>query len=432
MSVIVEAFIDGLIDDAILVPVAVNYEKLVDGNFVNEQMGTPKKKESFKMAMSSIWKVLNSQYGLMRIDFNEPFSLKELVQSFKDTQTLIPRPIPSARKLLTGPSTTSMYGIEVIDKHRVLVDNLARHVVYDCSYATSIMSTNAVAYLLLNKYRNGATLKEISTTLTELRKQIGDERDFAFEGDYESVTNAVKRGVELLGVDLVKSKVQQNGDVFLEPVLSVPSVIETAYYSNTFTPCFALDAVVVTSIATVNEGAPMAISDVVDTAMLYCDILRYEFIFIKPCQDFAEQIEKSLTRLCKINVLTRTNNDDSVSLNFNAAKTLLSTLAPFSITYLSVTECLKTLVEESQMLESNFIKLCLGHICEQVTKGEIAYGESISTDSIKNCLKVLEKWAVLDVDAHSGVRVTSLNPIYNSLAGVQNIVDKIEKFVILK
>lgn len=427
-----EAFIDGLIGDAILVPVSVNYEKLVDGNFVNEQMGTPKKKESFKMAISSIWKVLNSKYGLMRIDFNEPFSLKELVKSFKETQTPIPRPIPSARKLLTGPSTTSMYGIEVIDKHRVLVDNIARHVVYDCSYAQTVMSTNAVAYLLLNKYRNGATLKELSTTLTELRKQIGDERDFAFEGDYESVTNAVKRGAELLGADLVKSKVQLNGDVFIKPVLNVPSVIETAYYSNTFTPYFALDAVVVTCVATVNEGAPMAISDVVDTAMLYCDILRYEFIFYKPCQNFTEQIEKSLTRLYKSNVLTRIGSDDSVSLNFNASQTLLSALAPFSIAYLSVTECLKTLVEESQMLESNFIKLCLGHIWEQVNKGDITYGESISTDSIKNCLKVLEKWTVVDVDAHSGVRVISLNPIYNTLGGVQNVVDKIEKFVILK
>ena len=400
---IVEAFIDGLIDDAILVPVSVNYEKLVDGNFVNEQMGTPKRQETFKMAMASIWKVLKLKFGLMRIDFNEPFSLKELVKSFEESQTPIPRPIPSARKLLPGTSVTSMYGIEVIDKHRVLVDNLARHVVFDCSYATSVMSTNAVAYLLLNKYRNGTTLKELSSTLTELRKQIGDERDFAFEGDYESVTNAVKRGVELLGADLVRTK-DQNGEVFIEPVLDTRSVIETAYYSNTFTPYFALDAVVVTSVATVNEGAPMKITDIVDTSMLYCDILRYEFIFHKPCQNFSEQIEKSLTRLCKSNVLTRIR-DDSVSLNFDASRTLLSTLAPFSIAYLSVTECLKSLVETTQMVERDFIKLCLGHICAQVNKGEITFGESMSTDSVKNCLKVLEKWTVIEVDAHSGVRV---------------------------
>jgi glycerol-3-phosphate O-acyltransferase 1/2 len=404
--VIVEAFIDGLIDDAILVPVSVNYEKLVDGNFVNEQMGTPKQKETFGMAMASIWKVLKKKFGLMRIDFNEPFSLGELVRSFQERKASVPRPIPSARKLLPGTSVTSMYGIEVIDKHRVLVDNIARHVVYDCSYATSVMSTNAVAYLLLNKYRNGTTLKELSKALTELRKQIGDERDFAFEGDYESVMNAAKRGIDLLGEELVRTK-YQNGDVFVEPVLSTRSVIETAYYSNTFTPYFALDAVVVTSIATVNEGAPMALVDITDTAMLFCDILRYEFIFHKPCQDFSEHIEKSVTRLCKANVLTRIN-DDNVSLNFVAARTLLSTLAPFSIAYLSVTECLKTLVEATQMVERDFMKQCLGHIEKQIASGEITFAESFSTDSVKNCMKVLEKWTVIEVDAHSGVRV-SLN-----------------------
>lgn len=144
---IVEAFIDGLIDDAILVPVSVNYEKLVDGNFAHEQMGMPKRKESFMNAMSSIWKILNSKFGLMRIDFNEPFSLKELVKTFKERQAEVVTPtLPGARKLLTGPSATSMYGIEVIDKHRVLVDNIARHLVFDSSCATSVMSTNAIAF----------------------------------------------------------------------------------------------------------------------------------------------------------------------------------------------------------------------------------------------------------------------------------------------
>lgn len=220
MSVIVEAFIDGLIDDAILVPVSVNYEKLVDGNFVREQMGTPKKKESFRMAMASIWKIVNSKFGQMRIDFNEPFSLKELVRTFNERQVVIPRPLPSSRKLLTGPSHQSMYGIEVIDKHRALVDNIARHLVFDSSVATSVMSTNAVAYLLLNKFRGGVTLTELSHSLTELRLQVGTERDFGF--DDEPSESVIKRAVTLLGSDMVQQRAVANNEIFIEPVLTVP------------------------------------------------------------------------------------------------------------------------------------------------------------------------------------------------------------------
>lgn len=76
LSVIVETFMDGTIEDALLVPVSVNYEKLIDGNFIKEQLGQPKKMETFGDALKGIWHVLNSSYGMMRVDFNQPFSLR--------------------------------------------------------------------------------------------------------------------------------------------------------------------------------------------------------------------------------------------------------------------------------------------------------------------------------------------------------------------
>lgn len=76
LSVILETLLDGTIEDALLVPVSINYEKLVDGNFIREQLGQPKEMETFSNAMKGIWKVLNSNYGIMRVDFNQPFSLR--------------------------------------------------------------------------------------------------------------------------------------------------------------------------------------------------------------------------------------------------------------------------------------------------------------------------------------------------------------------
>lgn len=85
LSVIVDALMDETIEDALLVPVSINYERLVDGNFVREQLGQPKEMETFSAAMKGIWHVLNSNYGMMRMDFNEPFSLKV---SFKISKCL--------------------------------------------------------------------------------------------------------------------------------------------------------------------------------------------------------------------------------------------------------------------------------------------------------------------------------------------------------
>lgn len=166
LSVIIDAFNDGTIKDALLVPVSVNYERLADGNFVYEQLGQKKKPETFTSAASAIWKILNSKYGQMRIDFNEPFSLQELVKAFEKTsdmneaatavqpqkQSDLSNGVNSMKRLKHQPSTSSLYGTDVVDEeHRTLVDSIARHVVYDCASATAVMTTNAVSFLLLTR-----------------------------------------------------------------------------------------------------------------------------------------------------------------------------------------------------------------------------------------------------------------------------------------
>lgn len=184
LSVIVDAFMDGTIEDALLVPVSVNYEKLVDGNFIIEQLGQPKEMETFSAAIKAIWQVLNSDYGMMRIDFNQPFSLRELVNTFNTNGKIVPA-IPLNKKLKSNPSTTSLYGTDVVsDEHKSLVESISKHVLYDCSQSTAVMSTNALAFLLLNKFRDGATVVELADALNLLRDELQcGRRDLGFSGD---------------------------------------------------------------------------------------------------------------------------------------------------------------------------------------------------------------------------------------------------------
>lgn len=185
-----------------MVPVSVNYERLVDGNFVYEQLGQRKKPETFTSAISAIYNILRSKYGLMRIDFNEPFSLQELVNSFQQKHgkpEKISRQISgqNMRKLHHQPSTSSLYGTDVVDEeHRTLVDSIARHVVYDCASATAVMSTNAVAYLMLNRFRDGVILNVFVEAMDELRTLLSGKKDIGFTGDSKDV---IEYGVKLLG-----------------------------------------------------------------------------------------------------------------------------------------------------------------------------------------------------------------------------------------
>lgn len=69
-------------------PVSISYEKLIDGSFVNEQLGKPKVFENFGDASKAIWSTLHSNYGTTRVDFSKPFLLKEYISqvlSFDET-----------------------------------------------------------------------------------------------------------------------------------------------------------------------------------------------------------------------------------------------------------------------------------------------------------------------------------------------------------
>lgn len=62
--------------------------------------------------------------------------------------------------------------------------HLQNDCILDCAASTAIMSTNAVAFLLLNKFRTGATLGQLVAALDELRIELARaNKDVGFSGD---------------------------------------------------------------------------------------------------------------------------------------------------------------------------------------------------------------------------------------------------------
>lgn len=77
LSVIVDAYTEGTIEDALLVPIAINYERLVDGKLVKEQLGqTERTAESFGSTIGGICSALTGNRGIVKVDICQPFSLR--------------------------------------------------------------------------------------------------------------------------------------------------------------------------------------------------------------------------------------------------------------------------------------------------------------------------------------------------------------------
>ncbi|XP_076265261.1 glycerol-3-phosphate acyltransferase mino isoform X2 [Rhynchophorus ferrugineus] len=458
LSVIVDSFLDGTIEDALLVPVSVNYEKLVDGNFIKEQLGQPKKMETFGQTLKGIWNVLNSNYGMMRIDFNQPFSLKDIISSINSSPRSMPVSIQH-RTLKSNPSTNSLYGTDVVSEdQKILVENISKHVIYDCSQATTVMSTNILAFLLLNKYRKGVNLQELAEALDELKRELlGSRRNIGFQGDSVDVINYA---IDILGPGLV-GREKQKSETVIKPVSILPNVIELSYYSNTVVAHFALDSVLAIAINVTEQYRNMlAHEDLINNASSLCDIFQYEFLFCKPCQVLEQVLISSLDNLVARKELFEAENDSELvmkskriasrfdddddddanyryfqkqyKMNVNQESvdtlTFLSNiLKPLLETY-SVTAFMLDKLVQTQLLENEFIDLILDEMKNQLFRGTIEYDESIAVDPIKNALKLFQKWGVVECHNEGKTRLYYLKESHDDTESVQEIYNRVNRF----
>ncbi|XP_057339821.1 glycerol-3-phosphate acyltransferase 1, mitochondrial isoform X1 [Microplitis mediator] len=493
LSIIIDAYMDGTIEDALLVPVSLNYDRLVDGNFIREQLGQPKKPETFGSAIKAIWSTLRGSYGLVKIDICEPFSLREMIKSIDNQQTraLMCRPVEnkSEKKILKATmSTSSLYGTDVVDdEHRLLVDCLARHVVYDCARSTPIMSTNVVAFLLLNKFREGCTLDKLVEAFDSLKQELEwTNKDIAFCGETIDVINYA---LEILGPGLVKQERQEiiktlEGEskiikkevvISIQPVSMLPNVIELAYYSNSMMIHYVMDSIVISALyAALKEqiNDPRAIAEnkiyvfqhvILEKAVKLCDILKQEFIFCKPCQDLEYVIITTIENLSYSGILSLCeesyleeelwsrryaknfdNSSDEEYANKTAAKKiqyklnleadssgrmefLHTILRPIIDTYTFSAFTLRKLVGRT-LVERDLVQEVLREIKMNIDREIVYYGESLSVEPIKNSLKLFEKWQVLECHPEENAKIYYLRDEYDNDEAANQIYESIEVF----
>ncbi|XP_071866860.1 glycerol-3-phosphate acyltransferase mino [Bombus fervidus] len=487
LSVILDAYMEGIIEDAMIVPVVLNYERLIDGNFVQEHLGQPKKKETFISTMKAMFSTLLTNYGVMKVDICQPFSLKEMLKSFQNQSKLNGVKTPPIEKPLKSTvSSSSLYGTDVVaEEYRQLVDSLARHVVYNCSHAMPIMSTNVVAFILLYIFRDGCTLDELVEAFDFIKYQLECyTRNIAFCGETIDIVN---HALDILGPDLVKLQNQEiidTGDsqltqsnfvTVIRPMSFLPNVIELSYYSNTVVTYFAVDSIVVTALyaelqSQINDPIAIAQNNIivsqdilVEKSLKLCDIFKYEFIFCKPCQELERVIIDTVINLSHKEIIIlqeesyleeelwskrfAKNFDDSSDEEYhnkNSSKSiryklnlisehakhmeyLRTMLQPLVDVYTFTIWSLKGLVGQS-LSEKDLIQQILNDIKTNIDNGIIKYSECISIDSIKNALKLFEKWNILECYPQENVKIFYLKDEYDTYSAVMKIYDTIAAF----
>ena len=102
---------------------------------------------------------------------------------------------------------------------------------------------------------------------------------------------------------------------------------------------------------------------------------------------------------------------------------------PILDTY-TITAMSMELLVDKQIPERDLMKQILNEIQSQLEKGLIQYAESVSTDSIKNALKLLERWGVVECHTQDRIKLYYLSPDFDEKDSLQSVVNYFGQFKI--
>uniref|UniRef100_A0A8D3CUQ3 Glycerol-3-phosphate acyltransferase 1, mitochondrial n=1 Tax=Scophthalmus maximus TaxID=52904 RepID=A0A8D3CUQ3_SCOMX len=266
LSIVVDAVHTGSIPDVLVVPVGISYDRIIEGNYNSEQLGKPKKNESLWGIACGVFRMLRKNYGCVRVDFNQPFSLKEYLGTQRS------RHIPPPESL----------------EHTLMPIIIS---------SSAIMSTHIVACLLLYRHRQGVVLSKLVEDFFNMKEEIlSRDFDLGFSGNSEDV---VMRALHLLGNCVnVTSSANRNGEFTIAPSQTVPALFELNFYSNGLFHVFISDAII---------GTPCSLllsqERLIRKAAGFSHFLINEVTVAPPCQTIYQVLHDAVTRLIQYGVL---------------------------------------------------------------------------------------------------------------------------------
>uniref|UniRef100_A0A3B5B6A2 Glycerol-3-phosphate acyltransferase 1, mitochondrial n=1 Tax=Stegastes partitus TaxID=144197 RepID=A0A3B5B6A2_9TELE len=219
LSIVVDTLCTGSIPDVLVVPVGISYDRIIEGNYNSEQLGKPKKNESLWGIACGVFRMLRKNYGCVRVDFNQPFSLKKCL-------------------CLSIVCCSWSLGVSTA-----------------ANKSSAIMSTHIVACLLLYRHRQGVVLSKLVEDFFNMKEEIlSRDFDLGFSGNSEDV---VMRALHLLGNCVnVTSSANRNGEFTVAPSQTVQALFELNFYSNGLFHVFISDAVIELAMESESDQQP--------------------------------------------------------------------------------------------------------------------------------------------------------------------------------
>ncbi|MFG1796799.1 glycerol-3-phosphate 1-O-acyltransferase [Nocardia sp. NPDC049149] len=391
------------VEDVMLVPVSITYERLNElGAIATEQVGGKKRPEGLAWLARYVRSQQHSA-GHVYVRFGAPLSARDRLAAHGDPLTTPPLTIPlhrteSAPTGLTETGAGEPDQPEVAELERKAVQRLAFEIAVGINAVTPITVNALVTLALLGVHERALTLGEVRTVLAPVLGYI-EKRDLP-RGELTALRDDQGLAVVLEQLSLAKVVTVYRGG--LEPVYSIEAGahLEAAFYRNSAVHWFVNRAILELSIlAALDSDGADQLSTGWDEAFRLRDLLKFEFFFPERAE-FAEQMTAEMLLLDpEWHSHTRENtlgSDIMAVLTESGFMMAHRVLRSFFDAQLVVAERLAARDPEVELDRKQFIAECVSVGKQMMLQQRLHSPESVSTELFTTALKLAGNYGLLE------------------------------------
>lgn len=365
----VDAVLEGARDDLYVVPVSIDYERVVESrSYSKELAGGEKKAEDFK-ALLTAPKVLTEQYGRIALGFDEPISLREAAQQRGLT---FDAAMPEADK-------------------RSLIRNLGNRIMYGISRVSTVTPHALAAAALLGHGRRGATARELTDRIHFLRR-IAEEDGIRLSKTLQhapsdpTVMGPVQDAFRTFSTEeMIRTETVGKEVIYQAADNRRP---ELSFSKNTLMNLLAGRAMLATAVLV---GAPAPIEEVKARTLFLSRLFKVEFIY-RVGVSFDAIFDDTVEKLVRAGLLLRSETTLAIAPEPHARPELdflAHLVRDFVESYLVAALTLEEVVAGVITDKKAFVKEALERGRADFLSGKLSKSEALSKTNLDNAIAYL-------------------------------------------
>ncbi len=365
---LVDAVIEGARSDLLFVPIAIDYEKVVEGaSYKKELQGGEKQPEDLK-ALLSAPAVLTKNYGRIHLTFDEPVSLAKLM----------------AERGIDRETATD-------EQKKALVRALGHRVMYGIGRVSTVTPHALLASALLAHRRRGIAARDLTDRIVFLRGVVTDlgaplSRLLKDSPSSPTVMGAMRDAMRMFASEGMVRSFEARG----EPIFQVEDDRrpELSFYKNTLLNLIAGRTIVCAAVLAAEPSHDRA--TVKRDALFLSRLFKLEFLY-PVGKTFEHIFDETVEHLSKLGLVSRTEEGLTIAPEAHArpmVQFLADLLRDSLEAYLLAARTAEELKPEG-LDKKDFLKRALEAGRADFLAGTITASEALSKTTLENALQFL-------------------------------------------